>query len=76
MNADHVTAMILLAKVYSGLNATEAAMTAVDRLGFNLRLKTSDGMKGTRINFLSKVKTADETRKVLVGMVRMAQINP
>lgn len=76
MNADHVTAMILLAKVYSGLDATEAAMTAVDRLGFNLRLKTSDGMKGTRINFLSKVKTADETRKVLVGMVRMAQINP
>jgi hypothetical protein len=26
-------------------------MTAVDRLGFNLRLKTDDGMKGTRINF-------------------------
>ena len=61
--------MILLAKVHSGLNAAEAAMTAVDRLGFNLRLKTSDGMKGTRINFLRKARTADKARKVLVEMV-------
>jgi len=76
MNADHVSAMILLAKVHSGLDATEAAMTAVDRLGFNLRLKTLDGMKGTRINFIREVRTADETRKVLVEMVRMAQTNP
>jgi putative heme iron utilization protein len=75
INADHVPAMILLAKVYSGLDATEATMTAVDRLGFNLRLKTSDGMKGTRINFLREVMTADETRKVLVEMVRGAEVN-
>lgn len=76
MNADHVPAMILLAKVHSGLDATEAAMTAVDRLGFNLRLKTSDGMKGARINFLREVKTADDSRKVLVEMVRAAEVNP
>ena len=76
MNADHVPAMIQLAKVYSGLDAIEAAMTAADRLGFNLRLKTSEGMKGTRINFIREVRTADETRKVLVEMVRTAQTNP
>ena len=52
MNADHVPAMIVLARVHAGLNATEATMTAVDRLGFHLRLKTSEGMKGVRINFL------------------------
>ena len=35
MNADHVAAMILLAKVHAGLEAAEATMTAVDRLGFH-----------------------------------------
>lgn len=73
MNADHVPAMILLAKVYSNLEANVAAMTAVDRLGFHLRLKTADGMKGTRINFPREVHSADDTREVLVEMVRAAQ---
>jgi len=73
MNADHVPAMILLAKVHSNLEASEAAMTAVDRLGFHLRLKTAEGMKGTRINFLREVQSADETRKVLVEMVKAAE---
>lgn len=70
MNSDHVPAMILLAKVHAGLDATEATMTAVDRLGFHLRLKTGEGMKGTRINFLREVHNVDETRKVLVEMVQ------
>jgi hypothetical protein len=73
MNSDHVPAMILLAKVYAGFDATEAAMTAVDRLGFHLRLKTNDGMKGTRINFLREVQDSDEARKGLVEMVRAAE---
>jgi hypothetical protein len=30
-------------------------------------------MKGTRINFLREVRSADETRKVLVEMVRAAE---
>jgi hypothetical protein len=54
--------------------ATEAAMTAVDRLGFFLRLKTSEGMKGVRINFLREVETPQDTRKVLVEMVCAAEI--
>ena len=76
MNADHVPAMILLARVHSNLESSEAAMTAVDRLGFHLRLKTAEGMKGTRINFLREVQSADETRKVLVEMVRAAESKP
>ena len=51
MNADHVDAMILLARSHAGVEATEATMTSVDRLGFTLRLKTNEGMKGIRINF-------------------------
>ena len=30
-------------------------MTAVDRLGFHVRLKTPDGMRGARIAFLREV---------------------
>jgi len=73
MNADHVDAMILLARTHSQLEATEATMTAVDRLGFHLRLKTSEGMKGTRINFPTEVRTPNETRAALVEMVRHAR---
>jgi putative heme iron utilization protein len=74
MNADHVDAMILLARTHSDLEATEAAMTSVDRLGFYVRLKTAEGMKGTRINFLREVATAEETRTVLVEMIRQARL--
>ncbi len=73
MNADHVEAMLLLARAHAGLDATEAAMTSVDRLGFFLRLKTAEGMKGVRINYPREVATTDETRTVLVEMVRRAK---
>ena len=55
MNADHKDALILLAKQFAGIEAQDAEMTSVDRLGFHLRLKTQDGMKGTRIAFLREV---------------------
>ena len=73
MNADHVDSMILLARSHVQLEATEATMTSVDRLGFSLRLKTSEGIKGARINFLREVVTAKETRTVLVEMVQQAK---
>lgn len=73
MNADHVDSMILLARSYAGVEAMEATMTSVDRLGFTLRLKTNEGMKGVRINFLREVTTPQETRTVLVEMVRHAR---
>ncbi len=41
-----------------------------DRLGFSLRLKTIDGMKGGRINFLHEATTPQDTRAQLVEMVR------
>jgi len=72
MNADHADAMILLARKHAGIEATEAAMTAVDRLGFHLRLRTAEGMKGTRINYPGEVRTPGDARKALVAMVRRA----
>ena len=73
MNADHADAMILLARTHAHLEATEVTMTSVDRLGFTLRLKTEQGMKGARINFPGEVTTAQETRKALVEMVKLAR---
>lgn len=73
MNADHKDALILLAHTVAGIEAQDGAMTAVDRLGFHLRLKTSDGMKGTRIAFLREVNTTADARKVLVEMVQRAR---
>jgi putative heme iron utilization protein len=73
INADHVDAMILLARSHAGIEATEATMISVDRLGFSLRLKTNDGVKGARINFPREVATPQDTRAVLVEMVRQAR---
>jgi heme iron utilization protein len=70
MNADHVDSMLLLARAHARFEATEASMTSIDRLGFYLRLKTNEGMKGARINFPCEVTTAQGAREVLVKMVR------
>lgn len=73
MNADHKDALVLLARELAQIDAVEAAMTAVDRLGFHVRLRTQDGMRGARIAFSSEVSNPAETRKVLVEMVRQAR---
>jgi hypothetical protein len=48
-------------------------MTAVDRLGFSVRLKSGDRIHGRRIAFLREVRTMEEARRVLVEMVRQAR---
>jgi hypothetical protein len=73
MNSDHADALIVLAKHHAGMEALEAQMTAVDRLGFHLRVKTEDGMHGTRIAFAREVTTPAETREAFVEMVRQAR---
>ena len=73
MNDDHVDSMILLARSHAGIEATEATKTSVDRLGFSLRLKTINGVKGARINFLHEATTPQDTRALLVEMVRQAK---
>jgi putative heme iron utilization protein len=76
MNADHKDALVLLARVFARIHSEEATMTAVDRLGFHVRLKTPEGMRGARIAFPREVRTSVETRKVLVEMVQQARQRP
>jgi heme iron utilization protein len=73
MNADHKDALVLLARKFARVESQEASMVAVDRLGFHVRLKTSDGLRGVRIGFLREVSNPAETRKVLVEMVQQAR---
>jgi heme iron utilization protein len=73
MNADHKDALVLLARKFAHLESQEATMTEVDRLGFHVRLKTQEGMRGARIAFLREVSNPAETREVLVEMVQQAR---
>lgn len=73
MNADHKEALILLARKFAGIEAQQAEMTSVDRLGFQVRLQTQDGMRGARIAFLREARDPAEARKILVEMVQQAR---
>ncbi len=73
MNADHKDSLVLLARRFADIEAEEAAMTSVDRLGFQLRLKTAEGIRGVRIAFLREVTSPAETRGAFVEMVEQAR---
>jgi heme iron utilization protein len=73
MNADHAEALRLISRHYAGEDSDEAAMTAVDRLGFHLRLKSGDRVYGRRVTFLREVTNSDDARGVLIEMVRRAR---
>jgi putative heme iron utilization protein len=70
MNEDHAEAMQLLARGLAGMEGEDARMTAVDRFGFHMRLRTPDGMKGLRIPFAREARSGEEARRVLVEMVQ------
>jgi putative heme iron utilization protein len=73
MNTDHGDALKLLARAFTGIESQEAAMTSVDRLGFDVRLKTPNGTRGARIAFSREVGNAAEARNVLIDMVAQAR---
>jgi heme iron utilization protein len=73
MNEDHADALILYCRRYAGVEAGEAAMTGVDRLGFRVRARVGEEEQDLRINFPREVRTPGETRVVLVEMVRAAR---
>lgn len=76
MNADHKDSLILLVRKFAQMDCEEATMTAVDRLGFHVRVKMQDGIRGARIAFSREVRTPAETRRVLVEMVEQARNRP
>ncbi len=73
MNADHAEALLLLAHAAGEPDAEAATMTAVDRLGFHVRLRTGERVYGARLAFPREVRDAGDARTVLVEMVRAAR---
>jgi heme iron utilization protein len=73
MNVDHRDALLHLTRAFAGIQALEAEMTSVDRLGFQIRAKTQDGMRGIRIAFLREVADPVETRIVIIEMLQQAR---
>ena len=73
MNADHAGALREITRHFAALDAEEAAMVSVDRLGFVVRARTAEGMKGARIQFPEEVRTGEDARRVLVAMTREAR---
>lgn len=72
MNEDHVPAMIAIARREKGIEASEAKMTAIDRLGFHLRLTTPERIRSVRVGFPAEVCSSDQCRQSLIEMVKAA----
>ena len=70
MNADHADALRRIAGRDAGEAPDEASITAVDRLGFHLRLRTGERVHGRRIAFPREVKDRNEARAAFIEMVR------
>lgn len=73
MNRDHADALRNITRHFGGIEAEETRMVAVDRLGFVVRAKTGEGMKGTRIAFPEEVRSSEDARRVLVAMARSSR---
>jgi putative heme iron utilization protein len=73
MNSHHASALIELARAFAGIESDEVTMTSVDRLGFQVRIKTPEGMRGARIAFLREATNPEETRTIVVEMVTEAR---
>jgi putative heme iron utilization protein len=73
MNRDHADALVAYARVFAATEADEASMTAIDRLGFRLRVRAGEELSGVRIAFPREVRTADDARVVLIEMLRDAR---
>jgi putative heme iron utilization protein len=70
MNRDHGDALRRIAARDAGEAPDEAWMTAIDRLGFHVRLKSGGRVHGRRIAFPREITNASQAREVFIEMVR------
>lgn len=73
INTKQADTLLLLARVFGNLEAQQAAVTALDRLGFHLRITTPGRMQGGRVAFPSPVRNAPEVRAGLAGLAAQAK---
>lgn len=73
MNTDHEDSMLKIALNQKEIQASEAVMTSVDRLGFDIRLKTPDRMRSVRIAFPDEVRDSDQCRQAFIQLAHQAR---
>lgn len=74
MNADHADALVLYCTAFSkARDLSSAAMTGIDRYGFELSARTADGPRPVRIAFPQPVRTPEEARTALIAMLNDAR---
>ncbi len=74
MNADHGDSLVLLARTLGGrVDVTEAAMTAVDRYGFDLVVGGPGGRAALRLGFEAPVATPAAVRPAMIRLVERAR---
>jgi putative heme iron utilization protein len=74
MNADHADALVLYCTAFSkARQISSAAMTGIDRYGFEMSAKTSEGPRPVRLAFPRPVSTPEEARAALIAMLTDAR---
>lgn len=73
MNTAQQETLLLLARECGKLDAEQASVTTMDRLGFHLRVKTPDRMQGGRFAFTDQVRNAEEARAALADLAAKAR---
>jgi putative heme iron utilization protein len=73
MNEQQTATLLLLARQYGNAEAQQVTMTALDRLGFHLRIQTADRMQGGRVAFTSPVHNAQQVRAGLADLAAQAK---
>lgn len=64
--------LVALARRYAQVQAEEARVTAMDRLGFHLRLRAGDRVQGGRIAFPRAATGAEDAETLLDTMIQKA----
>ena len=74
MNAERAAGLLTLVRRAGHAQAEAAKLTAMDRLGFHLRLRTGDRVQGERIAFPLGATSAQTAERMLEDMIRQAQV--
>lgn len=73
MNTAQQETLLLLARECGKLDAEQASITTMDRLGFHLRVKTPDRMQGGRFAFTAPVHNEQQARAGLADLAAKAR---
>jgi hypothetical protein len=72
INKEHSEALLLISRMAGETGAEAATVTALDRLGFHVKLRSGERVYGTRIGFPREVRTPEEVRNTFIEMIQKA----